>query len=107
MRTDAPNQRHPDRGLGLDSNAQGAGIQCNMQWIRYMGGGRMSDAAQPTPRPPIVECDVLLCADCRKESGNGNYVRIRYSNSGGWSPKWEGRLCEHLTVEDAVAYYEK
>lgn len=65
----------------------------------------MSNATQPIPRPLIVECDVLLCTRCKNLSGQGTPVLIRYSNSGGYSPKWEGRLCEHLTVADALAYY--
>lgn len=45
---------------------------------------------------------VYLCASCLKSSGHGDFVKITYTNTGGYSPKWEGRLCEHLTVKDII-----
>lgn len=55
----------------------------------------------------VFEEKVLLCSECYKQSGLGIAVAIRYSNTGGWSPAWEGRLCSHLTPADALAYYKR
>lgn len=53
---------------------------------------------------PIYECNLFLCKECREKSGNGFTIAIRYSNTGGYSPVWEGRLCVHLTPEEILNY---
>lgn len=52
----------------------------------------------------IFEETVYLCGACKKRSGDGLLVQISYNNTGGYSPTWEGRLCEHLTVADIMPY---
>ncbi len=42
--------------------------------------------------------NVFLCKACRDSSGQGDFVRIKYTNTGGWSPRWEGRVCEHIAT---------
>ena len=37
---------------------------------------------------------VILCAACRKQTDNG--ATIQYRSTGGWSPAWEGYVCEHV-----------
>ena len=54
-----------------------------------------------------IAYDVYLCSACASISGQGERVEIRYGNTGGYSPLWEGRYCEHLTPKEVLQYIEQ
>ena len=55
----------------------------------------------------MCEERVFICVDCRAESGQGKYVEITYGTTGGWSPKWEGRICKHLDADRVLEYLQQ
>lgn len=52
----------------------------------------------------ILENILFMCPDCEKDSGQGKFIRVTYTNSGGWSPVWEVRICEHLRINDVLMH---
>ena len=56
----------------------------------------------------IIEDTILMCRDCWKSSGSGKEVPMTYGRFGdGWSPKWEGRVCLHITKADLEKYFRR
>ena len=45
-----------------------------------------------------------MCEECDRKAGYGKFVRIRYTNTGGYHPDWEGYVCEHLSAKDALEH---
>jgi len=58
----------------------------------------------------LSEDTLLMCGECRRESGNGGKIEVSYfylpkATPSGWSPAWEGRTCIHATKADVLDHF--